>query len=191
LLLFGSFDEIEQVEMKHPNLARLHEVIPTLSYPGWEMDVELEEKMHRILPRATFEKCLFRLEEKQRMYKGDRSHKRLVKLDSQNWSFPGWKDDFDKAEEYHVWNRKGRSFERVYKEMVHKQRCFDALWSLHESAQTKHERAVQSPATRLDEAATCVICVSAPRSHIFIPCGHLCACMSCATQSFKSTRPFE
>ncbi len=115
----------------HTNLARLNELKPSLSYNGWEEDFKTEEKMHKIFPSIAFEKCLWRLEEKQRMHNRIRTHERLVRLDSVQWSYPGWKADFRQAEEHHVWNRKDTklSFERIYKEMKQKQRQYRQLRS--------------------------------------------------------------
>jgi hypothetical protein len=45
----------------------------------------------------------FILEERQRVHDdGDRSHSRLVELDSFKLSYPEWEEDFKKAEQYHV-----------------------------------------------------------------------------------------
>ena len=33
----------------------------------------------------------------------------------------------------------------------------------------------------------CVICWVAPRTNVFVPCGHLCACMSCSKTIIGST----
>ena len=30
-----------------------------------------------------------------------------------------------------------------------------------------------------DENSTCIVCMDAPRTHIFVPCGHHCACLDC------------
>jgi ankyrin repeat protein len=32
-----------------------------------------------------------------------------------------------------------------------------------------------------DVVPTCVICIDAPRTHAFVPCGHLCVCLDCAS----------
>lgn len=173
---------IKRSDIQHPNLARLDELKASLSYPGWLKDYNTEAKMHRIFPLEAFEKCLFRLEEKERMFRGDRSHERLIKLDSHRWSYTGWEQDFRRAEEYHVWNRKDtkRSFERVYKEMKQKERQYRAHIR---TFRVEREPERQEPEPKFDQ--TCTICMTSTRSHVFIPCGHLCTCESCAVQAFK------
>jgi len=32
-----------------------------------------------------------------------------------------------------------------------------------------------------DDEQLCVVCMEAERSHVFIPCGHVCLCEGCAT----------
>jgi len=159
----------------HANLMRLEALKPTLTYPGWKRDYKEEEKMHRRFKPYVFEKCLFRLEERQRMHDGDRSHERLERLDSQRWSYPGWQDDFRQAEKYHVWNRRDAEhlFEELYKEMRLKQRQHCSL------------NQEQEAATIRQLGLTCTICLEAPRSHVFIPCGHFVACESCALKAFQ------
>jgi len=34
-------------------------------------------------------------------------------------------------------------------------------------------------------STTCVVCLTAPRTHAYVPCGHLCVCVSCAKQQKK------
>lgn len=171
----------------HTNLARLNELKPSLSYNGWEEDFKTEEKMHKIFPSIAFEKCLWRLEEKQRMHNRIRTHERLVRLDSVQWSYPGWKADFRQAEEHHVWNRKDTklSFERIYKEMKQKQRQYRQLRSQARKALQGEERGSLLASSQL---SSCIICMFSPRSHVFIPCGHLVACESCSLQAFKKCK---
>ena len=69
----------------------------------------------------TFDELLQALVEKQRMHGGDRSHPRLVQLDSQAFSYPGWQEDAKKAEEEHAtWNTSW-TFIKVFNRMKYKQ----------------------------------------------------------------------
>jgi len=34
----------------------------------------------------------------------------------------------------------------------------------------------------LDDDALCVVCLTMPKSHAFIPCGHRCVCAACGNQ---------
>jgi hypothetical protein len=44
-----------------------------------------------------------------------------------------------------------------------------------------------NPARKLREA-TCVVCLEAPRTHAYVPCGHFCVCVSCAKQQRQLQR---
>jgi hypothetical protein len=34
----------------------------------------------------------------------------------------------------------------------------------------------------------CKVCMHAPKSHLFVPCGHMCVCSSCAAAVMKATK---
>ena len=38
------------------------------------------------------------------------------------------------------------------------------------------------PESTLGGETTCIICFTRPKSHVAIPCGHLCACSSCSAR---------
>lgn len=40
----------------------------------------------------------------------------------------------------------------------------------------------------LATASSCVVCLSAPRTHAYVPCGHFCVCFSCAKQQTQQPR---
>jgi hypothetical protein len=39
-----------------------------------------------------------------------------------------------------------------------------------------------------EESPCCVVCMVAPRSHVFIPCGHQCVCGECSTEMLRRGR---
>lgn len=39
--------------------------------------------------------------------------------------------------------------------------------------------------------AACVVCLDAPRTHAYVPCGHFCVCFSCAKQQAKSASKYS
>ena len=92
---------IRQGDRSHPDLVRLDCLKPGLTYPGWHSDF-IDAENSRLSEYLTFNDCVFTLEEKQRMFEGNRSHRRLQKLDSQSFSYPGWRADFKRAEEIHT-----------------------------------------------------------------------------------------
>jgi len=72
-----------------------------LSYPNWELDWQAQlDSYTRGHDLTDHDK--FRLSERQRMYEGDRSHPRLVALDSLGLTYPGWEKDVKDFEDRHV-----------------------------------------------------------------------------------------
>eukprot|EP00928_Gymnodinium_smaydae_P038285 TRINITY_DN26436_c0_g1_i1.p1 TRINITY_DN26436_c0_g1~~TRINITY_DN26436_c0_g1_i1.p1 ORF type:complete len:567 (-),score=57.48 TRINITY_DN26436_c0_g1_i1:30-1730(-) len=46
----------------------------------------------------------------------------------------------------------------------------------------------QSTCSRGDDDSTCVVCMSASKTHVFVPCGHLCVCESCGVEVMSSSK---
>jgi hypothetical protein len=166
-------------------LVCLAAVKPTLSYPCWQDDYRAAKEKHESL--SLFRTYLHKLIEKQCMHDGIRTHFRLRELDSDSWSYPGWQADVKKAEEGHVeWGDDDTLFNQVLQEMRDKQQRFAGVRS-RSSVPIEHPR---KPVKRFPNGETeaqsdaCVICMVAPKSHVFVPCGHLFACAACASKSF-------
>jgi hypothetical protein len=79
----------------HPNLKLIDELRKSLTYDGYEDDLDALEKAHLNADHYEFEGTLFMVKEKEKMFYGDRSHERLVKLDSirASLTYRGWKKD--------------------------------------------------------------------------------------------------
>jgi hypothetical protein len=45
--------------------------------------------------------------------------------------------------------------------------------------------------TLIQRNAACVVCLDAPRTHAYVPCGHFCVCFSCAKQQAKSASKYS
>lgn len=90
----------------HPNLKLVDELRRSVTYDGHEEDIDELERNHLDAEEYNFESNLFKINEKERMYYGDRSHSRLVKLDGirDKLTYDGWKKDFKAAEQKHVDN---------------------------------------------------------------------------------------
>ena len=73
-----------------------------LSYPGWEKDWQEALRHYTRGYKSSTSPIKFSLTEKQRMYNGDRSHPRLVALDSLQLTYPGWEEDAKKYETKHT-----------------------------------------------------------------------------------------
>lgn len=223
LLMMKKKQQVHLDGRSHPDLVRLDRLKLSLSYPGWEADFRAADEKHITAPDI-FNDCMFKLIEKQRIYHGDRTHPRLVALDSQSWSYPGWQVDFTKAEQAHVeWENNYRcDAHRILLMMKKKQKLYlsghyhttqiDLSGQYHttqiaftveplqpqESQVQPMDTSANSvlsepsqPESRLDSKAltgACVICMTASKSHVFVPCGHLCVCEACATESFKRSR---
>ena len=42
-----------------------------------------------------------------------------------------------------------------------------------------------------DESLLCVICLAADKTHVFVPCGHICCCGRCIPSTPCNTRPIQ
>jgi len=203
----------------HPNLIKLDSL--QLSYPGWSADVAKAEEAHTHMPME-FRGRLFEIQEKQRMYEGDRSNPRLVVLDELTLNYPGWERDVAKAEQFHV--RFPELFEGKLAGIKEKQRIYagndntnrppnhtasdnSVAWAstarqnstlpshtldvptLHNFPHTKNldQKKSSQPASASSnddpkdgsQIGECIVCLQNPKTHAFVPCGHLCVCQGC------------
>jgi len=156
-------------DRSHPNLMLLDSLRQNLNYPSWEQDIHEALLAHTGSAWTKFDDIMFRMQERQRIHKGDRSHPRLVALDSLKLSYPSWKDDVKFAERDHVHSWKA-SFEKKLAGMKEKQ-CIYSGYSFSKDIPRK-------PIS----IGECIVCSQNPKSFIFVPCGHLCLCSSCASR---------
>ena len=120
-----------------PELAALYEVVPLMTYDGWERDVESEVN-DWVRGWSTAERIKERVEKmrrKQRLYEGDRSDAVLQVLDAatQGFTYAGWERDVASEENDWVqgWGTAERIKERVEK-MRRKQRLHDSNMGVRE-----------------------------------------------------------
>ena len=112
----------------HPNIVALDAL--DLTYPNWEVDYQIVVGAHCSSPARKFDIAFHRLQEKQKMYIGNRSHWRLAILDrlSKTLTYPGWEDDVAHVERWHVESldneRNGRMFSEVLEGMKDQQQIF-------------------------------------------------------------------
>ena len=179
-------------DRSHDNLQRLDSLI--LTYPGWQQDFNKAEEAHTHMP-LEFDSRLFEIVQKQKIFVGDRSHPRLIALDACSFTYPSWQRDFAKSQEYHV--RYPELFHGKLTGMKEKQRIYigdhsnntihaqpTSSWDHLSQIYNKDlENTVSSSKTINPQSATnsgeCVVCIRAPKTHAFVPCGHLCVCQSC------------
>ena len=84
-----------------PELAALYEVMPLMTYDGWECDAEIVEDLW-VSGFSTSESIKESVEQmrrngKQRLHEGDRSDALLQVLDgaTQGFTYPGWELDHE------------------------------------------------------------------------------------------------
>ena len=105
-------------DRSHPHLRALDSLVPHLTYPNWPVDYQAALHCHyQTLQSSTDAKAntstsntdwnrkrsIFRLQQKQCVHQGDRSHPRLVELDSllQRLYYPGYHRDWEACEDLH------------------------------------------------------------------------------------------
>ena len=190
----------------HPLLSALN--LAEFTYPQWEEDrITVEDTlMHSVNSFAEFDaKRLHRgMQNKQSFFSGIDLHPGISILRSDIFSYKGFKrDKRDAMNEY----RAGYTcaFEKRLGRIQEKQKLHDGdrsnsvLTTLDAAAKCtpspkkkvtfyEDEQTPEKEETRVIHTKDverwvpddCVICLSAPRTHIFAPCGHLSLCNSCA-----------
>jgi len=86
----------------HLDLEKLGALAMTTTYPGWEVDFKAAQDLFSSDRFGfAFKRSLHCLIQKQRVHEGDRSHPRLVQLDSLMLTYPGCESDIEKVEQDH------------------------------------------------------------------------------------------
>ena len=154
---------------------------------------------------ADFPKALRKIKVKQKMYEGDRTHPRLVALDSikPKLSYPGWTADVAQIEKMHAEEpyvaRSDVAFNNKLKALEYSQMMYEATGetssSTSDETDEEEPEAESTPQTAMtidglsssnsDILGSCTICGDEARSHAFVPCGHLCACGECASKVMR------
>ena len=149
------------------------------SFHGWEEEVE---KVRRGDPDSLFRYELERFEICQMFHDGDHTrHPALIALSKLKLSYPGWERDVKECEsslcrELYLLNRD--EIDNFMVGMRNKQKAYNGYLF---SQQKKPEE----EGLNIGE---CKICWEANRTHVFIPCGHVCACRSCSQRVMASER---
>ena len=85
-----------------PELAVLYEVMPQMTYNGWECDAEtVKDLWVRGRTSASIKERVEQMRRKQRLHEGDRSDAVLQVLDgaTQGLTYPGWELDHEMVED--------------------------------------------------------------------------------------------
>ena len=78
-------------------------------------------------------------------------------------------------------------FDPLVKSMKYRQLLFEAMERRCAKKCLGNDSSETNEDTKADSSGNCVICMSEPKSHAFIPCGHHCACEICALETFGRT----
>ncbi|KAL7491145.1 hypothetical protein ACHAWT_000592 [Skeletonema menzelii] len=154
------------------------------TFPGWKQAVQ------KVRGRTSthFGDALEHFQVRQMLHDDAYSHHLLIELKSMKLSYPSWEEDFanTKSELKHsfAWKDKlQRNMERMRK----KQTIYDGY-----VRSLKKESKPKSLAEWKDEEKTgvteCVVCWEAPRTHVFVPCGHISVCKSCSSRLMESKK---
>lgn len=176
---------------------RSHEFLKKLdshyySYPGWQEDYQYAEYIHDRCSFSDFASIMQKLVEKQKVYEGHRSQPQLVALGTltEKMKYPGINKDRKGAENIHLSARyEGPDNYNYFEDRL---RWIEFQGS-YEQAQTMQLNDPTKSATKSstdNSLEPCVVCEEdeKPRSHAFVPCGHLCCCEGCAG-TIMSTKP--
>jgi hypothetical protein len=138
------------------------------TYKGWEKDVSrIQESMYHYLLEHDLETCKLR----QMIHDNDfSSHPALIKLDLLQFTYPGWKTDADNAKAFLCtvgYTDCKDQFDQMLEGMDNKQNVYNGTIQLEAKDQS---------------FGPCAICLTGPRTHIFVPCGHMCTCQPCSNK---------
>mmetsp|Transcript_576 Transcript_576/g.1133 ORF Transcript_576/g.1133 Transcript_576/m.1133 type:complete len:436 (+) Transcript_576:96-1403(+) len=154
------------------------------TYSGWEADIESvrAEDCTTGTSDYTFEDWLDKCTLRQNLYDNNfDDHHALLKLAGLQLSYPGWETDFEDAKKDLHDNGYvlGFPFKSKVEGMKIKQTIYEGV---PKAVEAKEEQ------PKSYNFGTCAICLEAPRTHIFVPCGHACACKSCSDEVMTRKR---
>jgi len=175
------------------------------TYPQWEVDrITVEDSLMLSVNSSDAQRLYRGMQNKQSFFSGIDLHPGISILRSNTFSYKGFKrDKRDAMNEYRAGYTS--AFEKRLGRIQEKQNLHDGDHSnpvlttldvgatctpspkknvtIHADVQipeNEEPRIIHTKDVERWVPDDCVICLSAPRTHIFAPCGHLCLCNSCA-----------
>eukprot|EP00979_Chaetoceros_neogracilis_P002186 scaffold383_cov229-Chaetoceros_neogracile.AAC.3 len=144
------------------------------TYKGWEKDVsEAQESIYYSLLEHDLEACKLR----QMIHDNDfSSHPALIKLDMLQFTYPGWWTDAILAK-----------VQLCRVGYTHHKHLFDEMLEGMDNKQNLYNGTIQLEA-KDQSFGPCAICLTGPRTHIFVPCGHMCTCQPCSNKIMNQSR---
>ena len=126
--------KMHEGDRTHPQLLQLDQLRCNLNYDGWEEDFRQAEETHlesgfyesHQMDNDSFLNACTKLERRQAMSDGDRSHPWLKKLDSLCLTFSGWETALQKmTERYYIEGHDGYLLEHALYTLEERQRVHE------------------------------------------------------------------
>jgi hypothetical protein len=124
-------------DRSHPNIKELDNL--ALDYIDWEADYQRAVSAHCDCPEKLFPAAIHTLREKQNVHEGNRSHWRLVQLDTLRLSYPGSEDDLKAVEVWHFENRNIPANTELFMEAFDGMRDQERLFQASQEKPEPHE----------------------------------------------------
>eukprot|EP00588_Corethron_pennatum_P020549 CAMPEP_0194311376 /NCGR_PEP_ID=MMETSP0171-20130528/8316_1 /TAXON_ID=218684 /ORGANISM="Corethron pennatum, Strain L29A3" /LENGTH=436 /DNA_ID=CAMNT_0039065425 /DNA_START=122 /DNA_END=1432 /DNA_ORIENTATION=- len=171
-------------DRSHPELAMLEALV--LAYLGWEEDVGTAEAAHfKQIRWPNFRCSMHIMREKQCIHDGDRSHPRLMALDALAYTYPDFEEDLQHAKQHHLKTSYSAEWDDTFTDLLDTMKkkqiiSRGALRPVRDPASPHRDDAHPAAAPVVPDLGLCTICLGAPKTHAFVPCGHVCACAACS-----------
>ena len=114
-------------------------------------------------------------------------HPALVQM-SNLVPYPSWESDIHQAKtdlgERGYTTRKC-SYDQAVQGMRNKHKIYNCI-RYNESK--REEGPITESNKNTNNFGNCAICLDAPRTHVFVPCGHMCACQECSSKVIRKQR---
>ena len=171
-------------------LQALDTIKKTLKYDGWQRDVADAEEAFIKWP-TLFNDKLEQMKRSQQLAECGRSsflELRLLDAIKTTLTYDGWQQDVADADETAV------KWPTLFNCKLDQMRCkqHSAETRLREQPR-RRARTTAAPnicaaqgkvsSTSAPDSNICVVCMDALKTHIYVPCGHLCVCESCSMVS--------
>ena len=154
----------------------------TWTFDGWEKEVEAVRTTEFI---SLLQRDLTMFEMRQMIHDGNyRDHPDLVKLhDLQlKLSYPESEEDMKECKGYlcSTYGYCTVMFDEKIAGMMNKQKTYEGHL---------RNRLNLAPECNKDHGlGDCNLCWDAPRTHVFVPCGHMCACLACSRKVMNARK---
>jgi hypothetical protein len=103
-------------DRSHPNIIELDKL--HFTFPGWEKAYKRTISAHCEEPARTFADAFCRIRDHQYMHDANRSHWRLVALDTLKLAYPGFQEDIAEVENWHLNQADSPSNKGLFNEVV-------------------------------------------------------------------------